>query len=148
MNKKNKHVGKTSQDREAYKKYLQRSKSEPTLDKSLKFSQSNTAGEDLSEPVSRRRRKADFSQQLKKHIKENWIKYFVVIFISLLSYYAIEVKIKVAEINVKLDNMKNDITSLKNDYKDQLNINHQQDINIKELETKIKLIENYSLPHQ
>ena len=71
------HTGKSTQQKEAYKRYIPKIDYEPTLDDSLEFNNTEKAGEDLSESTIKRKRPVSINYIVSEHLRENWLKYLI-----------------------------------------------------------------------
>ena len=161
MSKRSTHVNKSPSERSAYQKYIARVEPQPTIDekKSVNFDASMDSGEELSEPTSKRKRKISFGVSVNNYLNKNWLRWFFGGIFIIGAYFMVDAKIDIAVANAKLIDQQRQINGLDSEiksnsleYQQQLEknknsievnkeIDHDQDLIINELRTRIEFIE-------
>jgi len=77
MSNRDRHVGKTFQQKAAYGRYIQTLDYEPTLNEALDFPSTEQGGEELSESTSKRNPRGYTKNRIREHIKEHWIEWII-----------------------------------------------------------------------
>jgi hypothetical protein len=141
MNKRDMHVGKSRMAREAYSRYIRKLDYDPTVDEPVPFSPSNESGEELSEPTSKRKRKASFNNALKDHFSNNLMSWLVSGVLVILFFLMFDSKVDLAKISTTIDTIKENVASLVESAKNTQNKDHEQDLALKEHSMQIIQLE-------
>ena len=145
MSKRNLHVGKSSYQKSAYQKYIQRMDLEPTLDDTVNFGDSAKGGEELSEPTSKRKRRIKAKDKLANHISDNWVIWLSGFFAAALVYFLVDSKIDFAKLGTNFNNQIEKIAKIRETSVLNEKQNHTQDIQINENKLRIEFIEKDNL---
>ena len=161
MRKRSTHVNKTVDERSAYQKYITRIDPQPTVNekKSVDFESSMESGEELSEPTSKRKRKISFAALVGNHLNKHWLQWLFASLIFIGFYFMVDAKIDIAVIDNSLTSQQRQLDTLGSEIKsddsahqqrfdkiessieDARNVNHNQDLLLNELKTKLEFIE-------
>ncbi|MFA6925298.1 MAG: hypothetical protein WC223_13715 [Bacteroidales bacterium] len=141
MRKANSHISKTKPEKDYYTKYIKTQDYEPTVDETLKFSETDDDKKDFSNQKSKKKRKPKLQQQIYEHFEENWIKWASGLIIALLVWLMFDSKLSISGINYKVDRIQDDVKELKQTDKETNQHIQQQDLNIKENQIKIENLE-------
>jgi len=106
------HTGKSTQQKEAYKRYIPKIDYEPTLDDSLEFNNTEKAGEDLSESTIKRKRPVSINYIVSEHLRENWFKYLIGGLVIIGLYLINESRIEFKLFDYKLVEIKNSVDKI------------------------------------
>ena len=135
------HAGKSKSAREYYTKAIKHLDYEPTLDESLKFPESDDTQRDYSVQKSPKRRKPTIKQQFLDHWEENWVRWLIAGVGIVLLYLMVDSKIAITAINGKVDNIKEEVTELKQVNKSNQDRFQQQELKLQEQHFRISSIE-------
>ena len=148
MARKYDHVRKTTQEREKYYQDISQIDYEPTVDKSLDFDRSATPGEDLTKPSRIRSRPINVKQRIQDHIQNNWILWICGLVIIITGFFAIEAKVNNARLETITSINCTNLSKLEDDYFENTELNHTQDMiiiqntfNIEHIQNSIALLE-------
>lgn len=126
------HQSKNRWERSAYVDYIKQQNYEPTKEEGLNFNDSQNKETDYSIQKSPNKRKRQFSDIMKEHFSENWPNYLAGSFTFILLFLTVDSKIDIATIVEKLNGTSTNIESIKEDQKELLKSNHEQDLKIQE----------------
>ena len=132
---------KSNREREAYVRYIRKQDYEPTVDDTLSFAQSSTAGEELSKPTASYKRPIRFQDQIKIYIKDHWLEGIFSIVILLLLYFMIDSKIDMAKATTQISNIEKNETNITQDLNAKTSKDHEQDLDIRENKIRIEQLE-------
>lgn len=138
MNSRYSHKAKTHRERGSYSKYIKRLDYSPTIDETLPFPSSEKAGEDLSEPTTKRARKIPFQDKIKDHFADNFINWIVGATIFIFIFLVYDSKIDIARLNSNIGTFKESISELKEYAKSNLSQLHTHDLKIQENKIRIE----------
>jgi hypothetical protein len=138
MNRNPSHQKKTTDHMRVYTRAIRRQNYEPTIDETIPFNDTTTAGEDLSQPTLARRRPINVKALLLDHFRENWVQYAVGILLVVGTYFMIDSKVNFARIFENIQFHSSQIESLKIDVKDINKDNVRQDLKIQANEIRVE----------
>lgn len=137
MSKRNLHVPKSPQHRQAYHKYIETLDYEPTVDDRLNFQQTSQTGEDLREQTTARKRPAPMGQQLRDHMRSNWPVWALAIIGMAIVYLLFDSKVASARLTTQLESQQTHLNEARTCAREGEKHNQEQDIRIAETGTKL-----------
>lgn len=141
MNPRQLHVNKSQRQRQDYWRYIENQDYEPTLDEKLRFPQTGQAGEELSEPSTKRRRRIRLSTRLADHLSENWLSWLFAIAALVLFWLTTESRIAMAKIEASVESTKDDLGTVVQRVGTAATANAQQDLAIAEQRIRLDYIQ-------
>jgi cell division protein FtsB len=113
------HKSKTVTERVKYQKALAKVDSDPTIDESIDFKQSNKMDDEKTETISTKKRPISLGQKVKKYISNNWVSLVISIFLGVLSvlfafstYLFVDSKIAISSIQKDIETQQQQLDGL------------------------------------
>jgi hypothetical protein len=113
MSKREQHVGKTQQQRQAYGRYIQSLDYEPTVDEQIDFGSTEKGGEELAESTSKRPSRGYTQNKIKEHIKEHWIEWIIAIVVIFALFLINESRVTTTIMSNNLTTTNEKVTDIK-----------------------------------
>lgn len=138
MSNRDRHVGKTPQQRQAYGRYIQNLDYEPTTDEQIDFGSTEKGGEELSQSLANRRSRGYTQNKIREHFKDHWIEWIIAGIVIFGLFLINESRLTTSLISNTLNNTTEKVDFLTSDVKsmddkiDQLEM--QSIINSKDIE--------------
>ncbi len=77
MYSREKHIGKSREQRQSYGRYIRSLDYEPTIEEGIDFGSTEKGGEELSESTSQRKSRGYTKNRIREHIKDHWIEWII-----------------------------------------------------------------------
>ena len=138
-NRKN-HTGKNQTEKSAYYKFVRGTRNEPTMDVNNGISTSDSTDEIKQEQISQGRRKTRKSLNVVEHITKNWPTYLITIVTAIIVFLAIDAKVKMAEMNTKIESNIKQLDCITNDLNTNKEKVHSLELQIYENRMNIEFI--------
>jgi hypothetical protein len=159
MSRRYSHATKTLKARSAYQRYLPTIDVEPTVDETEDFNESSSAGEELTQPTIKRKRKIPIRDKIGDHFSDHWIEWLFGIAALVLVYLMYDSKVNITVIEYNLSNQQDQIEQLTASFDKSLSnqqsqiekmdnkidritdADHEQQLLLKELQIRIEFLE-------
>jgi cell division protein FtsL len=145
----NSHIPKSGAEKRYYNDFIKSQDYVPTVDESLKFSETTDEQNEFKVEKNKKPRKKSFKEQISDHFGEHWIYYVIGVVTIVISFLMIDSKVDIARIFEKNSTIEKNIETISTDIKeldkkitddiDELKeTNHDQDMKIQENSLKIE----------
>jgi len=123
------HSQKTLEERKNYQQFIESTNPLPTIDNdNQEFDPSNTLGETVLQQSSSEVRKPPVIDQLRDHIKKNWVSWLFIASIAIMGGFLIDSRIKNAEFAKDIEYQENQIQEIDNDLQEDF-VDFEEDFN-------------------
>jgi hypothetical protein len=133
-----KHVSKNPRQRSYYVKEIKKTESEPTVDDSLKFKDSDDDEADWSISKTKTRRPPKASERVKDHLKENWVAYLVGAVGTILFIFMFDFNRDMGKVEGKVDIIESSVKEVGQSVKELNDKVHNQDLKIQDNQIRLE----------